>query len=78
MEVIKEWRSMNPTGRLLKQNQETNLWYDVGDQKAIQKTSQALKRKLGCTPVDDEQEGSGGHGAVEEIPGEAHTMMPWL
>jgi hypothetical protein len=49
MEIINEWRSMNPPGRFLKQDEVTKLWEDVGDRKAREKTSQALREK---TPGD--------------------------
>lgn len=45
MEIINEWRSMDPPGRFLKQNEKTKLWSDVGDRKAREKTSQALREK---------------------------------
>jgi K+-transporting ATPase c subunit len=45
MEVVKIWRSMVPPGRFLEQDKETMLWKDVGDEKAREKTSQALREK---------------------------------
>ena len=45
MEIINEWRSMDPPGRFLKQDEATKLWSDVGDRKAREKTSQALREK---------------------------------
>ncbi|KAL7541590.1 hypothetical protein ACHAXR_011658 [Thalassiosira sp. AJA248-18] len=48
MEIIHEWRSLDPPGRFLKQDDRTKLWNDVGDKKAREKTSQALREK---TPV---------------------------
>ena len=45
LEIIKEWRSQNPPGRFLKINEKTGLWHDVGDKKAREKTSQALREK---------------------------------
>lgn len=55
--IVDEIRGMNPPGRFLQKNESTNLWYDIGDQKAREKTSQALRegapeirRELG---VDD-------------------------
>ena len=45
MEIINEWRSMDPPGRFLKQDDKTKLWSDVGDRKAREKTSQALREK---------------------------------
>lgn len=48
MDIITEWRGQDPPGRFLKQNDITKLWDDVGDKKAREKTSQALREK---TPV---------------------------
>lgn len=44
-EIITFWRSMKPPGRFLQQDVKTKLWNDVGDKKAQDKTSQALREK---------------------------------
>ena len=41
--VVKAVRSMNPPGRFLERDPETGLYYDIGDKKAAEKTSQALR-----------------------------------
>jgi len=43
--VVHIWRAMNPPGRFLEQDKETKLWNDIGDEKAREKTSQALREK---------------------------------
>ena len=43
MEVVHEWRALDPPGRFLKQDDDTKLWTDVGDERARKKTSQALR-----------------------------------
>ena len=43
MEVVNIWRAMDPPGRFLQQDMVTKLWNDVGDAKAREKTSQALR-----------------------------------
>lgn len=53
MEVVERWRRQSPLGRFLKQDGSTGLWYDVGDKKAREKTSQALREKLTYAMVDD-------------------------
>jgi hypothetical protein len=53
MDIIKEWRELDPPGRFLKQDDDTKLWYDVGDKKAREKTSQALREKS-CKDREDE------------------------
>lgn len=45
LEIIKEWRTQDPPGRFLKMDENTGLWCDVGDKKAREKTSQALREK---------------------------------
>lgn len=45
LEIIKEWRSQKPPGRFLKIDDQTGFWNDVGDKKAREKTSQALREK---------------------------------
>ena len=41
--IVNAVRSQNPPGRFLQKDSKTNKWYDVGDQKAQEKTSQALR-----------------------------------
>jgi len=41
--IVDAIRSMKPPGRFLEKNPTTGLYNDVGDQKAIEKTSQALR-----------------------------------
>jgi hypothetical protein len=43
--IIREWRSQTPPGRFLKMDEKTGLWNDVGDKKAREKTSQALRER---------------------------------
>lgn len=45
LEIIREWRAQDPPGRFLKVDEKTGLWNDVGDKKAREKTSQALREK---------------------------------
>ena len=41
--IVEAVRSMSPQGRFLEKNLTTNMWTDIGDRKAIEKTSQALR-----------------------------------
>ena len=50
VEIVTNWRNQYPPGRFLQLDDTTNLWNDVGDKKAIAKTSQALREKK-KTPV---------------------------
>jgi predicted ATP-grasp superfamily ATP-dependent carboligase len=36
-------RNANSPGRFLKQDSDTNLWYEIGDKAAFRKTGQALR-----------------------------------
>ena len=46
LNIIRKWRREQvPPGRFLKMNDKTGLWDDVGDKKAREKTSQALREK---------------------------------
>jgi len=41
--IVREVRGMVPSGRFLKQDSDTGMWYDIGDTKAIKKVGQALR-----------------------------------
>lgn len=41
--IVDEMRLLDPPGRFLKQDKVTQLWYDIGDKKALDKTRQALR-----------------------------------
>lgn len=41
--IVNAVRSQNPPGRFLQKDSKTKLWSDVGDQRAQEKTSQALR-----------------------------------
>jgi len=41
--IIDRWRAQVPAGRFLKKNRTTGFWNDVGNKKAREKTSQALR-----------------------------------
>jgi hypothetical protein len=41
--IVHAIRSMEPPGRFLDRKDKTGPWYDIGDKKAIEKTSQALR-----------------------------------
>lgn len=45
LRIIEIWRAQVPPGRFLKMDDKTGLWNDVGDKKAREKTSQALREK---------------------------------
>ncbi|GAX12184.1 hypothetical protein FisN_1Hh110 [Fistulifera solaris] len=45
LDIIRIWRNQDPPGRFLKFDEKTKKWNDVGDKKAREKTSQALREK---------------------------------
>mmetsp|Transcript_8753 Transcript_8753/g.21550 ORF Transcript_8753/g.21550 Transcript_8753/m.21550 type:complete len:721 (-) Transcript_8753:206-2368(-) len=59
LEIIREWRAQLPPGRFLKHNDKTGCWDDVGDKKAREKTSQALREKAPQIRAQQEEEEKG-------------------
>jgi len=43
--IVSTVRGLVPSGRFLKQDPNTDLWYDIGEKKAWNKTRQALREK---------------------------------
>lgn len=43
--IVRAIRNGDPPGRFLKKDEKSGKWYDVGDKKAAEKTSQALREK---------------------------------
>jgi len=41
--IVSAIRRQNPSGRFLEKDAKSGLWYDIGDKKAVEKTSQALR-----------------------------------
>ena len=41
--IVEEVRNLDPPGRFLTKDPHSDVWYDVGDEKARDKTSQALR-----------------------------------
>lgn len=56
LEIIRLWRAQTPPGRFLKLDEKTGLWHDVGDKKAREKTSQALREKAPLIRKQQEDE----------------------
>lgn len=53
--IVRAIRNGDPPGRFLRKDEKTGKWVDIGDKKAAEKTSQALREKpneeLGTRPV---------------------------
>ena len=43
--IVRAIRNGDPPGRFLKKDEKTGKWYDIGDKRAAEKTSQALREK---------------------------------
>jgi len=41
--IVEAVRSLEPPGRFLEKDQSSGKWFDIGDKKAVEKTSQALR-----------------------------------
>lgn len=68
--IIREWRAQDPPGRFLKIDEKTGLWNDVGDKKAREKTSQALREKAPQIRKQQEEELHGKEGDDEAYDSE--------
>jgi hypothetical protein len=44
--IVDAVRSLDPPGRFLEKNQETGLWSDIGDKKAIEKVRHQIAPQL--------------------------------
>lgn len=66
LEIIREWRAQEPPGRFLKIDEKTGLWLDVGDKKAREKTSQALREKAPQIRQQQEEQNMGGRGTTRK------------
>jgi hypothetical protein len=56
LHIIRTWRTQVPPGRFLKMDEKMGLWNDVGDKKAREKTSQALREKAPLIRKQQEDE----------------------
>jgi len=56
LEIIRVWRTQLPPGRFLKLEDKSGHWKDVGDKKAREKTSQALREKAPLLRKQQEDE----------------------
>lgn len=80
LEIIRQWRAQDPPGRFLKLNERTGLWHDVGDKKAREKTSQALREKAPLLRQQQKEEKEGkdspGRGESVGVPKTARFDIP--
>lgn len=73
--IVRAIRNGDPPGRFLKKDKKTGLWYDIGDKRAAEKTSQALREK-----TKEEQAKAPGlspfvnHAAIAEVAGSTPVL----
>jgi hypothetical protein len=72
--IYDEIRSRNPPGRFLKQDNNTKLWYDIGEKKALDKTRQALRE--GAPEIMKELTGDGEEDDYESDPSTSPHPTP--
>ena len=67
--IVQKWRNQSPPGRFIRQDKETERWYDVGNKEARHKVSQTIregplkKAAGGKRPAKQEKEV-----VVEDVP----------
>ncbi|OEU08929.1 hypothetical protein FRACYDRAFT_249272 [Fragilariopsis cylindrus CCMP1102] len=62
--IVNDIRTMDPPGRFLKEDKGTKLWFDIGDTKAIKKTSQALRED--APDIRPEIGGTGSYDSLDD------------
>ena len=75
LDIVRAWRSQDPPGRFLKMDDKTGLWTDVGDKKAREKTSQALREK--APQIRRELEEAAAAGEVSLMVSQSVTLV-WV
>lgn len=82
LDIVKRWRAQSPPGRFLKMDDKTGLWSDVGDKKAREKTSQALREKAPQIRRELEEAATGGAYPAGEVSSVSYVVCPcvqiWL
>ena len=73
LDIIRQWRAQDPPGRFLKLDDKTGTWHDVGDKKAREKTSQALREKAPEIRKKQEEQQQTGKVSVDYIYVHIHT-----
>lgn len=71
MELVLDWRRQDPPGRFLRKNEETNLWNDIGNELAREKTARLLRNRF----TDDERAGASA-GSKRNAEADAPPLPP--
>ena len=74
--IVAEIRSLNPPGRFLTRDAKTGRWRDIGDEKARDKTSQALRENAPSIRAEIETEISEHHAERQRVEEEEMANAP--
>ena len=82
--IVSEIRALDPPGRFLQQDKASGLWKDIGDEKARDKTSQALRENAPKIRADIETEINEQRAEMQKeenernktVPGRPQTQQP--
>lgn len=75
--IVRAIRNGDPPGRFLKKNEKSGKWVDVGDKKAAEKTSQALREKTN-EERDQHKPDNVGLGTGVSLPSAAASVGPTI
>ncbi len=73
--IVSEISSLNPPGRFLTKDTKTGLWYPIGDEKARDKTSQALRENAPSIRAEIETEINQQRAEMQRAEEEEHAAM---
>ena len=74
--IVSEIRGLDPPGRFLQQDKKTGLWRDIGDEKARDKTSQALRENAPTIRAEIETEINEQRAELKKEEHETHVNAP--
>ncbi|CAB9521604.1 Nitrilase family, member 2 [Seminavis robusta] len=69
-QIVKAVRSLNPPGRFLSKDVNTQLWYEIGDDKAAEKTAQAMR--------DSKKTGKDQSPSSSPVTAKVTVPTPWV
>lgn len=69
--IVRAIRNGDPPGRFLRKDEKTGKWIDIGDKKAAEKTSQALREKTDDEKEERESSGEPFHSPTLIVPAPA-------
>merc|ERR1712226_1775055 len=71
-------RGSTPAGRFLKQGTQTGMWYDIGDEMATEKTSQAFREKSKSKPKRESSDATASVTATATVVGDRTESLEGL